>query len=56
MIDDKQIVAAIDKLVLGMRGVINDLSPAERQRVLASVRAISPDVADRLEAPSCRNH
>jgi hypothetical protein len=56
MIDGKQLAAAIDKLVLGVRGVINDLSPAERERVLASVRAISPDVADRLEAPSARNH
>jgi hypothetical protein len=56
MIDDKQIAAAIDKLISGMRGVINDLSLAEQKRVLASVRAISPDVADRLEAPSWRDH
>jgi hypothetical protein len=42
MIDDGQIAAAIDKLVSGMRGVINDLTPPERERVLASVRVISP--------------
>ena len=56
MIDDKQITAKIDKLVLSMRGVIDELSPDERTRVLTSIRAISNDVADRLEAPSGRNH
>jgi hypothetical protein len=56
MIDDKQITATIDKLVVSMRGVIDELSPDERNRVLTSIRAISNDVADRLEAPSSRNH
>ena len=56
MIDDKQITATIDKLVVGMRSVIDELSPDERKRVLTSIRAISNDVADRLEAPSGRNH
>ena len=56
MIDDNQIAATIDKLVVSMRGVINELSPDERKRVLTSIRAISNDVADRLEAPSGRNH
>ena len=56
MIDDKQIAATIDKLVSGMRGVIDELSPEARKRMLSSVRAISDDIADRLEAPSSRNH
>lgn len=56
MIEDKQIVLVVEKLILGMRGVIDSLAPAERKRVLASLRSISPDVADRLEAPSgCTN-
>jgi hypothetical protein len=33
MIDDEQIVAAIDKLISGMRDVSDDLSPAERERM-----------------------
>jgi hypothetical protein len=53
MIKDKRIVTAIDKLVWGMRGVTDEMSPDERQ-VLLSVRAISGDIADRLEAPSSR--
>jgi len=48
MIDDEQIVAAIDKLISGMRDVSDDLSPAERERMIA---LISPEVADRLEGP-----
>ena len=56
MIDDKQIAPTIDKLVSGMRAVINELPPEVRKRVLTSIRAISGDIADRLEAPSSRNH
>jgi hypothetical protein len=41
MFDDKEIAATIDKLVVSMRGVINELSPDERKRVLTSIRAIS---------------
>jgi hypothetical protein len=55
MIDDKQIVTRIDKLVSGMRGVIDELPPEARKRALTSIRAISNDIADRLEAPSSRN-
>jgi hypothetical protein len=53
---DEEIVGAIDKLVAGVREVISDLSPAERERLLRSIRAVSSDIADRLEAPSNRNH
>jgi hypothetical protein len=56
MSNDEQITAALDKLVSGMRVVIDGLSPDERKRVLASIRAISSDIADRLETPSGRNH
>jgi hypothetical protein len=56
MTDDKHITATIDKLLLSMRGVINELSPVERERVLTSIRAVSADIAERLEAPSSRNH
>jgi hypothetical protein len=53
---EPEIVAAIDKLVSGMRGVIDELPPEARKRVLTSIRAISNNIADRLEAPSGRNH
>ena len=56
MADDKEIIATIDKIVSGMRDVIDELSPDERKRVITSIRPISNDVADRLEAPSGRNH
>ena len=56
MADDKEIIATIDKIVSGMRDVIDELSPDERKRVITSICAISNDVADRLEAPSGRNH
>jgi hypothetical protein len=53
---DQEIVAAIDKLVSRMRGVIDEMSPEVRKRALKSIRTISSDIADRLEAPSSRNH
>jgi hypothetical protein len=55
MIEDKRIATAIDRLVWGMRGVIDEMSPDERKLVLISIRAISGDIADRLEASSSRN-
>ncbi len=54
--DDKRIVSAVDRLVSGMRGVIDEMSPEVRKRVLTSIRAVSSDIADRLEAPSVRKH
>jgi hypothetical protein len=45
-----------DKIVSGMRDVIDELSPDDRRRVRTSIRAINDDVADRLEAPSSRAH
>ena len=56
MIEDKQTAAAIDKIVSRMRDVIDELAFDERRQVLLSIRAISGDIADRLEAPSSRNH
>jgi len=56
MMDDKQVAATIDKLVSGMRSVIDEMSPGMRRRVLSSIREISDDIADRLEARSSRNH
>jgi len=54
--NDKRILSAIDKLVLGMRSVINEIPPEARERALKSIRAISSDIADRIEAPSSRSH
>jgi hypothetical protein len=56
MIEDKQTAAAIDKIVSRMRDVVDELAFDERRQVLLSIRAISGDIADRLEAPSSRNH
>jgi hypothetical protein len=47
---------ALDDIVTGMRRVIDDLSAAERKLVLTSIRSKWSDIADRLEAPSSRNH
>jgi hypothetical protein len=47
--DDKRIVSAIEKLVLGMCGVIDEMPPEMRKRVLTSILAVSNDIADRLE-------
>jgi len=56
IMNDKRILSAIDKLVLGMRSVINEMPPEARERALKSIRAISSDIADRIEAPSSRSH
>jgi DNA-directed RNA polymerase specialized sigma24 family protein len=54
---DRKIASEIELLVQGMRRVIEELSPDERKLVISSIRALSGDeVADRLEAPSGRNH
>jgi hypothetical protein len=54
---DRKIASEIELLVQGMRRVIEELSPDERKLVISSIRARSGDeVADRLEAPSGRNH
>ena len=54
MIEDKQTTAAIDKIVSRMRAVVDELAFDERRQVLLSIRAISKEIADRLEAPSSR--
>ena len=54
---DRKIASEIELLVQGMRSVIEQLSPDERKLIISSIRARSGDeVADRLEAPSGRNH
>jgi hypothetical protein len=54
---DRKVASEIELLVQGMRSVIEELSPDERKLVISSIRARSGDeVADRLEAPSDRNH
>ena len=47
---------AIEDIVTGMRRVIDQLPAAERKRILSSIRSQWSDIADRLEAPSSRNH
>ena len=47
---------AIDDIVTSMRRVIDQLTAAERKRILSSIRSKWSDIADRLEAPSSRNH
>ena len=56
MVEDKQTAAAIDKIVSRMRDVVDELAFDERRQVLLSIRAISGEIADRLEAPSSRDH
>jgi len=47
---------AIDDIVTGMRRVIDQLPAVERKLILTSIRSKWSDIADRLEAPSSRNH
>jgi hypothetical protein len=56
--DDRgtEALAIIDDIVTGMRRVIDQLPAAERKRILSSIRSKWSDIADRLEAPSSRNH
>ena len=52
--EDESLV--IDDIVTGMRRVIDQLPAAERKVILTSIRSKWSDIADRLEAPSSRNH
>jgi len=47
---------AIDDILAGMRRVIDQLPADERKLILSSMRSKWSDIADRLEAPSSRNH
>jgi hypothetical protein len=47
---------AIDDIVTGMRRVLDQLPAVERKLILTSIRSKWSDIADRLEAPSSRNH
>jgi hypothetical protein len=46
----------IDDIITGMRRVIDQLPASERKLILTSIRSKWSDIADRLEAPSSRNH
>jgi hypothetical protein len=55
--DDREDQAlVIEEIVSGMRRVIDQLSAAERKLILTSMRRKWSNIADRLEAPSSRNH
>jgi hypothetical protein len=55
--DDREDEAlVIEDIVTGMRRVIDQLPYAERTLILTSIRSKWSDIADRLEAPSSRNH
>jgi hypothetical protein len=54
--DREDEVLAIDDIVAGVRRVIDQLPAAERKLILTSIRSKWSDIADRLEAPSSRNH
>jgi hypothetical protein len=54
--DDREDQAlVIEEIVSGMRRVIDQL-PAAEQLILTSMRRKWSNIADRLEAPSSRNH
>jgi hypothetical protein len=46
----------IEDIVTGMRRVIDQLPAVERKLILTSMRRKWSGIADRLEAPSSRNH
>jgi hypothetical protein len=46
----------IERLVAGMRTVIDELSPDDRQRAIATIRAVDRDIAQRLETPPNKTH
>ena len=55
--DDREDQAlVIEEIVSGMRRVIDQLPAAERKLILTSMRRKWSNIADRLEAPSSRNH
>jgi hypothetical protein len=47
---------AIDDIITGMRRAIDQLPATEQKFILTSIRSKWSDIADRLEAPSSRNH
>ena len=46
----------IERLIAGMRAVIDELSPKDRQRAIDAIRAVDREIAQRLEAPSNKTH
>jgi hypothetical protein len=54
--DREDAALAIDDIITGMRRIIDELPAAERKFILTSMRSKWSDIADRLEAPSSRNH
>jgi hypothetical protein len=50
------LTAAAERLVVGLRLVIDQMPPEQRERVIEATRGVVPGVAERLEAPSSGNH
>jgi hypothetical protein len=46
----------IERLIAGMRPIINELSPEDRRRAIAAIRTVDRDIAQRLEAPPNKAH
>jgi hypothetical protein len=45
-----------ERLIVGMRKVIDRLSAERRKHAIESIRRVAPAIADRLEAPSAGKH
>jgi len=41
----------IERLIAGMRAVIDELSQKDRERAIAAIRAVDQEIAQRLETP-----
>ena len=46
----------VERLIAGMRAVIDELSPEDRQRAIDAIRAVDRDIARRLETPPNKTH
>ena len=46
----------IERLIADIRAVIDELSPAERRRAIAAIRAVDWEIAQRLETPANKTH
>jgi hypothetical protein len=53
---DRNPTGAALRLVVGLRLVIDQMPPEQRERVIEAIRGVAPGVAERLEAPSSGNH
>lgn len=48
--------AAAERLIAGMRLVIDELAPDHRKRVIEAIRRVAPGIAERLQVPSAEKH